>query len=108
MKYAKLVDDRLIIAPNKIEHLIGDESFTTHNPDGELLMSLGWLPLYFTEPPDDAPEGSHYESSYSEEDDRIVQEWTLVEDPMPPDPDEEELSAEEALSIILGGDPDET
>lgn len=42
--------------------------------------------------------GQHYESGW-EEGDKIVQTWTLTDDPVYPEP---ELSAEEALNIIMG------
>lgn len=46
----------------------------------------------------DAPSGQHYESGWKEGD-KIVQTWTLTDDPVYPEP---ELSAEEALNIIMG------
>ena len=105
---AKLIDGALVYAPRKIQTEIDGESYITYNPTDEQLAAQNWLPVVYTEPPDDPPEGSHYESSFSEEEDQIIQEWTLVEDPPEPDPDEEEIDAAEALGIILGGDPDET
>lgn len=44
-------------------------------------------------------EGKHWESGWTEEENAIRQVWTLVDDPVYPEP---ELSAEEALNIIMG------
>ena len=101
---AKIIDGELILAPRKINREIDGEQYTTYNPTDEMLAEQGWLPVVETDPPDDPPEGYHYEPTYTEVDDEIVQGWELVEDP---DPGEDEISAEEALQIILGGDPDE-
>ena len=101
---AKLIDGDLVIAPRKINREIDGEPYVTYNPTDEILAELGWLPVIETDPPDDPPAGYHYEPTYTEVDDEIVQGWELIEDP---DPGEDEISAEEALQIILGGDPDE-
>ena len=95
--YAKLIDGELVLAPRKINREIDGEPYVTYNPTDEMLAAQGWLPLIETDPPDDPPEGYHYEPSYTEESGEIVQGWELVEDP----PD---IPAEEALEIILGGD----
>lgn len=44
-------------------------------------------------------EGKHWESEWEEEENAIRQVWTLADDPVYPEPD---LSAEEALNIIMG------
>ena len=100
MNYAKLIDGQLVYAPRKMATEIGGEPYIVFNPPLEMLEADGWLPVVYTEMPD-APEGYHYEATYTEwqtETGReILQEWELVEDP----PD---IPAEEALEIILGGD----
>ena len=101
---AKIIDGEIVFAPRKIRREVDGQSRTTYNPTDEMLAASGWL-LVVEEPmPDDAPEGYHYEPTYSEQNGEIVRGWELVEDP---DPGEDEISAEEALQIILGGDPDE-
>ena len=105
MNYAKLIDGALRMAPRKIDKTIDGVPFVIFNPTDEQLAEAGWLPIVWTDMPDDAPEGRHYEETYSEVDDQIVQGWTLVQDP---DPDDVEISAEEALALILGGNADET
>ena len=100
---AKIIDGEIVFAPRKIRREIDGEQYTTYNPTDEMLAEQGWLNVVETETPE-APSGHHYEPTYIEESSEIVQGWELVEDP---DPGEDEISAEEALQIILGGDPDE-
>lgn len=72
---------------------------TIFNPTEEILLDMGYLPVTYTDMPTDAPDGQHYESSWSQTDTEIVQAWTLVDNPAEPEP---ELSADEALNIIMG------
>lgn len=51
--------------------------------------------------PTGVTEGKHWESSWEEEENAIRQVWTLADDPVYPEP-EPELSAEDALNIIMG------
>lgn len=50
------------------------------NPTEEQLISAGYKPIIETDMPDDAPEGQHYESQYTDEETEITQSWVLVED----------------------------
>ena len=101
---AKIIDGVFTPAPRKItveQEFEGELGFyTVYNPPAELLEEDGWLPVVYTDPPEDAPEGYHYEPTYTEwqtETGReIMQEWMLVEDPA-------YISDSEALDIILGG-----
>ena len=90
--YGKLQENELIIAPRKLN---GD-GVVVYNPPAEMYAEQGWKPVTFTEPPSDPPQGYTYESSWEEQDDAIVQTWTLVE--LPDDIDEAE-----AFDIIFGG-----
>lgn len=72
---------------------------TIFNPTEEILLGMGYLPVTYTDMPTDAPDGQHYESSWSQTDAEIVQVWELVDNPAEPEP---ELSADEALNIIMG------
>lgn len=113
MSYAKLDNGNLIPAPRKLElemtfEVDGEpvtDLYTVYNPTAEQYASQGWLPVVETEMPNDAPEGYHYEPTYSEymtaDGLELVQEWELVEDD-PPDQNPE-ISADEALEIIMGG-----
>ena len=91
--YGKLTDGRLITAP-KMLHIGSDNVW---NPTGEQYDAAGYKPVEYTDAPE-APEGFYYESGWEEQETAIVQTWTMVE--LPP----EEMSAEEALEIILGGE----
>ena len=96
--YAKLIDGALIPAPRKMNTEIGGESYTVFNPPAEMLIADGWLPVVETEKPA-APVGYDYVPVYTEDAGQIVQSWVLVE---------ADLSAEQAMEIILGGEPNET
>ena len=74
--------------------------FSFTNPTAEQYAEAGYLPVVYSPLPE-APEGYHYEDGFEPDEGAIRQVWQLVEDP---DPDEQEISAEEALDIILGGD----
>lgn len=91
MKYAKLINGVLRYAPKKVT--VGDTLI--FNPTGETLTALGYYPLSYTDMPEDAPEGYHYESGWQQGEDSIIQTWTLVED-------DDEITDDEALMIILG------
>lgn len=93
---AKLIDDQLIYAPRKIKREIDGETYITYNPTDEMLAEQGWLTVVETDPPGDAPEGYHYEATYTEEGGEIVQGWVLVQDP-------DDISDSDALEIIMGG-----
>lgn len=71
---------------------------TINNPLPEELEQLGYKPVVYVDMPE-ATEGKHLESGWAEEENAIRQVWTLVDDPVYPEPD---LSAEEALNIIMG------
>lgn len=93
--YAKLIDGALVYAPRKMNTEIEGEPYIVYNPPAELLEADGWLPVVETPMPDDAPEGYHYEATYTEEGGEIVQGWELVET---------EYSEAEAYDILFGGD----
>lgn len=90
-KYAKLIDSYPQFAPR---HLTVGEN-VIYNPPEEIYLEQGWLPVRFTEAPEAEP-GWHYEESWSEDGGEIVQGWELVRDP-------DDISADEAIDIILGG-----
>ena len=92
--YAKLQNGFLRSAPKTIVL----DGKTINNPLQEELEQLGYKQVVYTDTPIEVTEGKHWESSWEEED-VIRQVWTLVDDPVYPEP---ELSAEEALNIIMG------
>jgi hypothetical protein len=93
--YAELQNGFLRSAPKTITL----DGKTINNPLPEELEQLGYKPVVYTDMPTDAVEGKHWESEWTEEENAIRQVWTLVDDPVYPEPD---LSAEEALNIIMG------
>lgn len=101
MKYGRLVNGSIRYAPNTVqwedEH---GEMHTVNAPKSEKLLQLGYFPVTYTDPPADAPDGQHYESAWEQTETEILQTWHLVDDPVYPEP---ELTAEEALEIIVGG-----
>lgn len=93
--YAKLVNGTLRSAPKNVDY----NGKTIFNPPDDVLLDMGYLPVAYTDMPTDAPDGQHYESSWSQTDAEIVQVWELVDNPAEPEP---KLSADEALNIIMG------
>ena len=92
---AKIIDGQIVYAPRKIQREIDGQEYTTYNPTDEMLAEQGWLTVVETPVPGDAPEGYHYEPTYTEESGKIVQGWVLVET---------EYSEAEAYEILFGGD----
>lgn len=95
MRYAKLINNRPVYAPNPIHY----GHVWRCNPPGEVYAGLGYKPVTETPYPSEEPQaGYRWEERWAETETAIVREWVQVE--IPPD---EEISAEEALEIILGG-----
>ena len=92
--YAKIIDGVFTIAPKKIPVTIDGKPYTQFNPTAENLLAQGWKPVTETEH-GDAPVGYEYKPTYTETETEIVQSWALVET---------DLTAEQALNIITGGD----
>ena len=93
--YAKLQNGFLHSAPKTIVL----DGKTINNPLPEELERLGYKPVVYTDTPIEVTEGKHWESGWEEEENAIRQVWTLADDPVYPEP---ELSADEALNIIMG------
>ena len=92
MAYGKLEEGSLTLAPKMLN--IG--GYHVYNPSGEQYEANGYKAVTFTEEPE-APQGYYYESGWEEEQDEIVQTWTLVKEP-------DDVEPEEALAILLGGE----
>jgi hypothetical protein len=90
--YGYLENATLRRAPNP--KVIGENR--VWNPTGEMYEAAGYKKVVFTDPPETEP-GYHAEDWWKETPKQIRQQWTIVEDP----PD---ISDEEALAIILGGE----
>lgn len=93
--YAKLENGYLRSAPKTITL----DGKTINNPFPEELEQLGYKQVMYVDMPIEATEGKHWESGWTEEENAIRQVWTLVDNPVYPEP---ELSAEDALNIITG------
>lgn len=93
--HAKLQGGFLRSAPKTITL----DGKTINNPLPEELEQLGYKQVVYTDMPTEVTEGKHWESGWTEEENAIRQVWKLVDDPVYPEP---ELSAEEALNIIMG------
>lgn len=93
--YAELQNGFLRSAPKTIVL----DGRTINNPYDSELEQLGYKQVMYVDMPTEVTEGKHWESGWEEKDAEIVQTWTLVDDPVYPEPD---LSAEEALNIIMG------
>ena len=92
MTYAKLINNTLSPAPNPIH--IGTRWRV--NPPGSVYEAEGYKPVRYTDAPEVEP-GYEAVPGWTETEDEIVQMWEIVETPEP------ELSADEALDILLGG-----
>ena len=78
--YAKIIDGIIVYAPKKIKRIINGAEYAVINPTNEMLAEQGWLPVVYTDPPDDAPDGWHYEATFTEWPNEIHQDWVLVQD----------------------------
>lgn len=93
--YAKLQNGFLRSAPKTVVW----HGCTVNNPSADKLTELGYKPVVYTDMPESAESGKHYESAWTEAEAEIVQVWNLADDPEYPEP---ELSSDEALNIIMG------
>ena len=92
MKYAKLINGELRIAPRKLQN--GDTF--VYNPPVEMLEEHGYKSLVYTDPPTVEP-GYVAVSEWVEEDNDIVQSWHIEEEP-------DEVDAARAMEILFGGE----
>ena len=93
--YAKLQNGYLRSAPMTITL----DGKTINNPLPEELEQLGYNQVMYVDMHTEVVECKHWESGWTEEENAIRQVWKFVDDPVYPAPD---LSAEEALNIIMG------
>ena len=93
--FAKLISGTLKRAPKTVYY----NGKTIFNPPDDVLLELGYLPVTYTDIPTDVSNGQHYESHWEQTDTEIVQVWALVDGQ---EELEQELSADEALNIIMG------
>ena len=92
MKYAKLINYRLVYGPNPI--VVGDRQIG--NPPDEVYAEQGYKVVQYTDPPEVEP-GYIAVPGWEETDNAIVQTWTIEEEP-------DEVDAERAMDILFGGE----
>ena len=88
--YGKLINGYLNEAPKHLD----TPDFHVYNPSDELYAEHGYKPVTFTDEPE-APQGYYYESGWTENEDEIIQTWTLTELP-------DAVDEAEAFEIIFG------
>lgn len=71
MMYAKYIDGHLEYAPRVIK----TSKTITYNPTGEMLIQLGYKPIYEEEEPE-----YYCEPRYSETEEAIIIQWEAVEE----------------------------
>lgn len=92
-EYAKLINDRQSYAPNPIHH----NGRIRYNPPGSVYEAKGYKPVRYTDQP--PPQGvGWWNETWTETDEAIVQGWVWHEAT-----DEDEISPEEALDMLMGG-----
>ena len=91
--YAKLQNGFLRSAPKTITL----DGKTINNPYDSELEQLGYKQVAYVDMPTEVTEGKHWESEWTEEENAIRQVWTLVDDPVYPEP---EPTPEERISNL--------
>lgn len=94
MRYAKLIGGNPVYAPNPILHA----GLWYGNPPGSVYEAAGYKPVTYTDQPE--PQGvGRWEATWTETPEVIVQGWVWHEAA-----DEDEISPEEALDMLMGGE----
>lgn len=93
MRYAKLINGNPQFAPNPILR----DGLWYGNPPSEVYEADGYKQVEYTNQPE-SPSTGWWVETWTETEDAIVQGWTWYEAT-----DEDEISSEEALQILLGG-----
>lgn len=89
MQYAKLINNTLIPAPNPI--IIADRQIG--NPPSETYISAGYKPVIYNDPPEVEP-GYIAVPGWEEQEDAIIQTWTIEEEP-------DEVDSDRAMEILF-------
>ena len=98
--YAKIENGQLKYAPRSIVL----NGMRIANPSSAQYAALGWLPVETTDMP--LEDGKTAIATYTEQDEKIVQSWTIVDAPTPEPTSEERIAVLEeelkAAKILLG------
>ena len=92
MEYAKIINGSPSFAPNPILH----NGVRIGNPPPEVYAAEGYKPVVYTDKPAEHPVGKVWEEAWTEDEGNIIQQWVLA--------DEGDLSPEEALDLLFGGE----
>ena len=76
MRYAKLINGVIKFAKNPIVY----QGFRIANPPAEIYLALGYKPVRYTDPPETEP-GYIAVPGWLEDQDEIVQTWTVEPEP---------------------------
>lgn len=93
MRYAKLINDSPVYAPNPILH----NGSRNGNPPPEVYLAEGYKPVIFHDEPEPLGVG-RWEEVWTEDAQNIYRSWEWHEAT-----DEDEISDAEALDILFGG-----
>lgn len=94
MKYAKLINNFPVYAPNPLLH----NGLWYGNPPGEIYEAEGYKPVRYTDVPE-TDIGYTAVAGWTETETEIIQTWEIVE---------AEVDPANAMEILFGGEPDET
>ena len=100
--YAKLVNNtpRYTSKPKWVNY----NGKTIFNASDDILQELGYYKVQETKMPTDAPEGQHYESHLEYADGVVSQVWSLVDDPVEPEPELTISDLESAIKEAINSD----
>lgn len=95
MSFAKLLNGYPFFAPNPV---LAEGNYVG-NPSAAVYLQQGYKPVVFTDRPQAPEEGFVWAEVWTETESEIVLSWTLRAAS-----EDEELSAEDLVSVLLGGD----
>lgn len=100
--YAKIVNNtpRYTSRPPRVTY----NGKTIFNASDDILQELGYYKVQETEMPTDAPERQHYESHLEYADGVVSQVWSLVDDPVIPEPEVTISDLETAIKEAINSD----
>lgn len=75
MKYAKLIDGNLSLAPNPILH----NGYRIGNPPPAILINMGYKPVHFMPCPEPLSDTGYWICTWTEDELQINQAWTWYE-----------------------------
>lgn len=100
--YAKIVNNtpRYTSKPKWVNY----NGKSISNAPDDILLELGYYEVQETEMPTDAPEGQHYESHLEYADGVVSRVWSLVDDPVEPNPELTIADLESAIKEAINSD----